>query len=93
MIDTIFKSTTDLKTNKNNKLNTISLYVDFKKAFYTFNHNLLIKKQKNEALNWIKSYLAGRTQQIQIGDTISNEREVKTGVPQGSILGLIFFIC
>ena len=31
-IDTIFRYTTDLQLNKNNKYSTISLYVDFKKA-------------------------------------------------------------
>ena len=97
-IDTIFRYTTDLQLNKNNKYNTISLYVDFKKAFDTVNHNLLLKKLenfniKNKALNWIKTYLTERTQQIQIGDNLSSEREVQTGVPQGSILGPVFFIC
>ena len=97
-IDTIFRYTTDLQLNKDNKSNTISLYVDFKKAFDTVNHKLLIQKMgsfniKNQALNWIKSYLSNRTQQTQIGSCMSGESEVKTGVPQGSILGPIFFIC
>ena len=97
-IDTIFRYTTELQINKNNRFNTISLYVDFKKAFDTVNHNLLIKKFesfdiKNKALSWIRSYLTGRTQQTKIGEFLSDEREVKTGVPQGSILGPIFFIC
>ena len=87
-----------MQRNKNNRFNTISLYVDFKKAFDTVNHNLLIKKLesfdiKNKALSWIRSYLTGRTQQTKIGEFLSDEREVKTGVPQGSILGPIFFIC
>ena len=61
-IDTIFKYTTDLQLNKNNNQNTISLYVDFKKAFDTVNHKLLITKLKNMkienfALEWICTYL------------------------------------
>ena len=83
-VDTIFRYTTDLQLNKNNKLNTIALYVDFKKAFDTVNHNLLINKLKkfnikNKAIDWITTYLKNRTQQTQIGDQISGEREVKTG--------------
>ena len=35
-VDTIFRYTTDLQMNKNNKYNTISLYVGFKKAFDTY---------------------------------------------------------
>ena len=96
-IDTIFRYTTDLQNYKNNKANTISLYVDFKKAFDTVNHILLIKKLKKNgitdiALNWIKTYLTNRTQPSQIGADLSSEREVKTGVPQGSILGPTFFM-
>ena len=97
-IDTILKYTTDLQMNKNNKANTISLYVDFKKAFDTVNHKLLLKKLKNYgihniALDWIRTYLTNRTQQTQIGADMSSEREIKTGVPQGSILGPTFFLC
>ena len=95
-IDTIFRYTIDLQINKNNEVNTISLYVDFKKAFDTVNHKLLLRKLqnygiKNLALDWVRTYLTNRTQQIQIGTDLSNEREVKTGVPQGFILGPTFF--
>ena len=97
-IDTIFKFTTDLQVNKNNKLNTIALYIDFKKAFDTVNHKLLIEKLenmqiKNNVLNWICSYLTNRTQYTRLGENISKDMEVKTGVPQGSILGPLFFLC
>ena len=97
-LDTIFKFTTDLQHNKNNKINTIALYIDFKKAFDTVNHKLLLKKLhffgfRHIALNWIKTYLTNRTQQTQIGNDLSTERPVNTGVPQGSILGPTFFLC
>ena len=87
-LDTIFKYTTDLQHNENTKINTIALYIDFKKAFDTVNHKLLIKKLhifgfRHIALDWIKTYLTNRTQQTQIGNDLSIERPVNTGVPQG----------
>ena len=97
-IDTIFKFTTDLQLNKNNKLNTLALYIDFKKAFDTVNHKLLLGKLKDmqikdNVLNWISSYLTNRSQCTRLGNNISGDMEVKTGVPQGSILGPLFFLC
>ena len=72
--------------------------MDFKKAFDTVNHVLLIRKLKlfeitDIALNWMQSYYTKRTQCTQIGNDLSAERQVKTGVPQGSILGPTFFLC
>ena len=95
-IDTIFKYTTDLQLNKNNNLHTIALYVDFKKAFDTVNHKLLIDKLKdmkieNKVLKWIKSYLTNRNQCTRTGSTTSSSKDVCTGVPQGSIMGPLFF--
>ena len=97
-IDTIFKFTTDLQLNKNNKLNTLALYIDFKKAFDTVNHKLLLEKLKDmqikdNVLNWISSYLTNRSQCTHLGDNISKDMQVKKGVPQGSILGPLFFLC
>ena len=77
-IDTFFRYTIDLQTNKKNKINTIALYVDFKKAFDTVNHELLLLKKldffkiQNKAISWIRTYLTGRTQQRQIGNMLSN---------------------
>ena len=47
----------------------------------------------NIVLNWINSYLTNRTQCTRLGETISKDMNVKTGVPQGSILGPLFFLC
>ena len=97
-IDTIFKYTTDLQLNKNNNLHTIALYIDFKKAFDTVNHKLLTDKLKDmkiekKVLKWINSYLTNRRQSTRIGSITSSSKEVYTGVPQGSILGPLFFLC
>ena len=87
LIDTIFSYSTDLQLNKNNKLNTISLYVDFKKAFDTVNHKLLIQKLpnfdiKNKTTQWIGSYLSERTQQTQIGDTYQMRERLRLVSPK-----------
>ena len=96
--DTIFKYTTDLQLNKNNNLHTIALYIDFKKGIDTVNHKLLTDKLKdmkieNKVLKWIKSYLTNRNQCTRIGSIKSNSKDLCTGVPQGSILGPLFFLC
>jgi hypothetical protein len=43
---------------------------------------------------WLGSYLSGRVQKIRIiGDAVSKYIKVTSGVPQGSHLGLLGFIC
>ena len=42
-------------------------------------------------LNWIKSYLTGRSQHVVIDGLLSNVKKLKSGVPQGSVLGPKFF--
>ena len=44
------------------------------------------------ALQWIKSYFSCRRQFVQINQTCSPTQTIKCGVPQGSILGPLFFI-
>ena len=57
-------------------------------------HNYLKKKIEsigfdNRALNWLKSYLCGRQQCVDMDGTLSDWQTVKLEVPQGSILGPI----
>ena len=43
------------------------------------------------SLNFIKSYLTNRFQYVQFENSESGLREIKTVIPQGSILGPLFF--
>ena len=47
---------------------------------------------RGTALQWIKSYFSKRPQFVQFNETQSSMLTIKCGVPQGSILGPLFFI-
>ena len=71
--------------------------IDMSAAFDMVNHELLLRKFElygfdNKSLNWIKSYLSDRKQCVSIDGIMSKFLEVTIGVPQGSILGPIFYI-
>ena len=47
---------------------------------------------KTSALKWVESYLQNRQQSVKFGKILSDMMMVKSGVPQGSILGPLLFI-
>ena len=71
--------------------------IDYCKAFDVVDHELLLKKLEvygsvNTELKWCQSYLTGRKQVVHLGGKESSEALMEHGVPQGSILGPLFFI-
>ena len=71
--------------------------LDMSAAFDIVDHGILLQKMKlygfdDMAYNWVKNYLAGRTQAVYIDGSLSPFLPVDIGVPQGSILGPLFYV-
>lgn len=81
--------------NSNFSLMTL---LDFSKAFDSVDHDVLLSKLRhlfffsNTACSLIESYLKNRHQCVKVDDSFSSELPNLAGVPQGSILGPLFFI-
>jgi hypothetical protein len=73
------------------------VFLDLSKAFDTLDHQTLFTKLdhygiRGMALQWIKSYFYDRRHYVQFNEISSTNNNIICGVPQGSILGPLFFL-
>ena len=72
-------------------------FLDLQKCFDTIDHNIVLCKLekygiRGRNLKFLKQYLSGRMQRVNLNGQESPFLNILFGVPQGSILGPILFL-
>ena len=76
---------------------SISVFLDFSKAFDCVAHEILLYKLhrygiRGAPLDLMKAYLSSRSQKVKYSDSFSKKTEVSVGVPQGSCNGPLLYL-
>ena len=96
-VDSLIHLTESVYNSLDLKKHHLSVLLDLKKAFDTVQHGILLDKLeyygiRSKALLLIKSYLSNRPQYIQVNNNVSTQQILNSSVPQGSIVGPLFFL-
>ena len=90
-------TTDEFIQNFEGKTQTDVVVLDFSMAFDVVPHQRLLHKLghygiRGTTLNWIQNFLTNRTQKVVVDGSSSESAHVKSGVPQGTVLGPLLFL-
>ena len=82
----------------NSGVQTDVAILDFSKAFDTVPHDKLLGKLSaygihGPLLMWLSNFLSDRTMRVLCEGAQSSDAKVDSGVPQGTVLGPLLFLC
>ena len=71
--------------------------LDYSKAFDKINISILLEKLKKLGIGgqigrWLGNFLIGRKQCVSVNKKLSDQSEILSGVPQGTILAPVLFL-
>ena len=75
----------------------MAAFIDLQKAFDAVNFDILLYKLhragiRNSTAKWCKIYLTNRSKKCLVKRVLSETLQITCGVPQGSVLGPLFFL-
>ena len=92
----VVKIFSDICLSLSQRRDVVLCLLDLSSAFDTLHHGILIQRLaeigiRDKALEWLRSYLEGRTTSVKVNNSRSSLDVMKYGVPQGSVLGPTLF--
>ena len=86
----------DIILNLNASNTSVVAYLDFRKAFDTIDHKILLDKLSasgigDKLVGLLENYLTNRKQKTKIFNTFSDLKSVNIGVPQGPTMFIVYF--
>ena len=88
----------DIATATDHNEVTATMGIDQTAAFDCVDPRILLEKMElygldQGAIKWIESYLSGRSFYVEVGSTSSRIHSTFYGVPQGSVMGPLLYLC
>ena len=93
----LIEITDNIKRYLDERNYVMGIFIDFKKAFDTVDHKIMLRKLdcygiRGHANMFLRSYLINRRQFTVANGVQSDIGFAKCGVPQGSVLGVLYFL-